>query len=548
MNKFQFEYFYAKKVLLFVLGLSIFSAPQVVEGNLGTGALSRSYSSCLLNFTRKHPIVTAVGVVGALWGGYLLYRRLTKRVGVHGQARRDGYTPYTGPLSERDGSSGKKLHQSGPKPYSVPLTPEELLESQLMTQMVSFPAADASQKSLKYQFGLGSLPFYRSKSMEHVAPKRPFAALPDGRFVTMFDAASSASKECLALRIFDPKKNTMQNVTTQEHGLLMSLIALDGNKIAGVVRLETLGEPDVDTLHIWDLATGKSLATYRERDTITSLVAVGGQVACGTYRGDIRLINSLTGTCERTLQGHIRSITVLLPAPNGLLVSGSSDTTIRCWNCQTGKCEAVLQGSDKEKHAEKITALELLRTGHLVSGSADGVIMMWPELGKKPLFVEECKDGKNKEAFFASNNYGEIKQFRVLPDGRLLVMSQGNYHQQLRIFNFQAAKVVSAFEDQGKRLKEFDTEVLAVSPDGKIIVGDSRREYRVGASDSLFIEIKIFSSELKQECSLTMKDPRFHEYSKINALEVLPDGRIASMASSFGDSLAHSALLIWSKG
>lgn len=57
----------------------------------------------------------------------------------------------------------------------------------------------------------------------------------------------------------------------------------------------------------------------------------GGRfVASGSYDRKVRLIDSATGKCERTIQGHAGSIRcVLVSEERGIVLSGSYDTSVR---------------------------------------------------------------------------------------------------------------------------------------------------------------------------------------------------------------------------
>jgi len=74
----------------------------------------------------------------------------------------------------------------------------------------------------------------------------------------------------------------------------------------------------------------------------------------------------------RTLIDHDEHVCILATLPNNCLASGSEDTTIKIWNTKSGLCLKTLQG-----HAARIMACVPLLDGRLASYDARRVIKIW---------------------------------------------------------------------------------------------------------------------------------------------------------------------------
>ena len=66
----------------------------------------------------------------------------------------------------------------------------------------------------------------------------------------------------------------------------------------------------------------------------------------------IKIWNSTTGDCLRTLSGHTTFVTCLVKINESTIASGSSDETIKIWNSTTGNCVRTLSG-----HTEIVSCL-----------------------------------------------------------------------------------------------------------------------------------------------------------------------------------------------
>lgn len=84
---------------------------------------------------------------------------------------------------------------------------------------------------------------------------------------------------------------------------------------------------------------------------VTSVVfSSGGQLfASGSRDRTIKIWDTETGTCLRTLRGHTGAVTSVAYSPNGnYIVSGSLDSSTKIWKASTGECLAALYSLNGE--------------------------------------------------------------------------------------------------------------------------------------------------------------------------------------------------------
>jgi WD40 repeat protein len=72
------------------------------------------------------------------------------------------------------------------------------------------------------------------------------------------------------------------------------------------------------------------------------------------------------------MAGHHGSVLTLIGAKDGLILSGSADGTIRVWDSATGACLRTLVG-----HGGYVSSLAMLSDGRLISSSGDKTVRVW---------------------------------------------------------------------------------------------------------------------------------------------------------------------------
>jgi len=66
-------------------------------------------------------------------------------------------------------------------------------------------------------------------------------------------------------------------------------------------------------------------------------------VISGSVNGVIRILDTSSGACHRTMTGHTGAISCLGRRENNLVSGGDSDQSVRVWDITTGDCLKVLE-------------------------------------------------------------------------------------------------------------------------------------------------------------------------------------------------------------
>ena len=127
----------------------------------------------------------------------------------------------------------------------------------------------------------------------------------------------------------------------------------------------------------WDQAEQPYLRTMAgHSDSIQSAAwhCDGRRCASGSWDGDIRVWDTLTGHCSHTLSGHTSTVWTIDWEPSGSrLASGSLDNSVRIWNTDTNSCDTVLEG-----HEDCVWSVRWSHDAKAIaSGSKDKTIIIW---------------------------------------------------------------------------------------------------------------------------------------------------------------------------
>jgi len=248
------------------------------------------------------------------------------------------------------------------------------------------------------------------------------------------------------------------------------------------------------TLRVWDVATGRTLATlHGHTDGVTALAALtDGRVVSGSLDGTLRVWDVATGRTLTTLHGHTGVVRAVAVLPDGRLVSGSKDLTLRVWDAESGQNLAT-----DYAHGSGVTALTVLPDGCVVSASEGNSLRMWdvatgrifyihgpheqmvtalavlPDgrlvAGSSILWVWNVATGRT----FANHDPPEkfVTALTVLPDGRLV---SGSVYNTLRVWDVATGRISATLHGHTNRVR-----ALAVLPDGRFVSGSDDRTLRV---------------------------------------------------------------------
>jgi WD40 repeat protein len=109
--------------------------------------------------------------------------------------------------------------------------------------------------------------------------------------------------------------------------------------------LATVSSPD-DILRIWDIGTGKALATLGGHRGSVAFSPDGALLAAVSVDRTVRLWERGTGQYRReALSGHTNHVKALAFSPDSAaLATGSLDKTVALWDLATGRPSVVLKG------------------------------------------------------------------------------------------------------------------------------------------------------------------------------------------------------------
>ncbi|MCC2276014.1 trypsin-like peptidase domain-containing protein [Streptomyces sp. ET3-23] len=147
----------------------------------------------------------------------------------------------------------------------------------------------------------------------------------------------------------------------------------------------TLATGSIDrTVRLWDVASGKPLATLKGHTGMVRSVAFspfGRTLATGGADRTVRLWDVATGTTRATLAGHSGPVQSLAFSPDGrTLASGGADRTVRLWDVASSKLRATLTG-----HAAGVWSVAFSPDGHtLATGGVDTTVRLWDMAGHEP--------------------------------------------------------------------------------------------------------------------------------------------------------------------
>jgi WD40 repeat protein len=215
-------------------------------------------------------------------------------------------------------------------------------------------------------------------------------------FAVAFSSDSKSVASCTLgeIRLWDATA-VKKGATLKTESAFFTCLAFSGdNKLLGS------GSAD-STVHIWDVATRKIVATMKHPDGVNSVAFGTGILA--SVGGDrmVKLWDIAGGKLKATLEGHTSEVTaVAFNRDRTLLASGSRDKTVKIWDVATGKEQMTINDS--------ATVRAVGFAGNRIAFGGDGkVVKLW-----------DFSSGK--EIASLPGHKEEVSCIAVSPDGRLL--------------------------------------------------------------------------------------------------------------------------------
>nr|VFJ66636.1 MAG: WD40 repeat [Candidatus Kentron sp. DK] len=220
------------------------------------------------------------------------------------------------------------------------------------------------------------------------------------------------------------------------------------------------GSSDMTNLELKDVASGKTILTFREDSGFVRSAAFspdGRAVLLGSTDNTMRLRDVASGKIIRTFKGklsyiesvltfdgHFDNVNAVAFGPDGhTVLSGSSDDTLKLWEVASGQVIRTFRG-----HSHYVDSVAFAPDGRTVlSGSWDSTARLW-----------DVASGKEIRAFRGHTNYVAAVAFS--PDGRtVLSMSNDN---TVRLWDVASGKEIRRLDRDSSYVSS-----IAFSPDGR---------------------------------------------------------------------------------
>lgn len=131
------------------------------------------------------------------------------------------------------------------------------------------------------------------------------------------------------------------------------------------------------TIKLWNSHTGQCLRTLHGHTSWVWAIAFhpdGDRLASASYDHTVKLWDVNTGDCLNTLKDHTSCVLSVAFSPDGQwLVSGGYDQTIKLWHLKTGQCLNTLKA-----HLNRVWAVTFSPDNdYFATGGDDGTIKLW---------------------------------------------------------------------------------------------------------------------------------------------------------------------------
>ena len=152
-------------------------------------------------------------------------------------------------------------------------------------------------------------------------------------------------------------------------------------------------------IKLWDIAASAPVALpdlVGHTAFVSSIKASASTVLSGSGDRTVRLWDLRTGKCERTMEGHTRTVwSVDMDGHCRTAVSGSDDQMVKLWDLGSGRCSATLEGNSG---LVRDVVMHESGSSFLSSGFTDLTVNAWAVSSSKACMRADFK------AFFPTGN------------------------------------------------------------------------------------------------------------------------------------------------
>ena len=185
-----------------------------------------------------------------------------------------------------------------------------------------------------------------------------------------------------------------RNREEEEYQRLWEAIFEDGNNSQ---------TPEIDEKLIAETESVRILKDHQDHLTSVAISVDGKFIVSGSYDRTVRIWETESGRCLKTLEGHSTAVLdVAISADGKFIVSGSVDKTLKIWETESGRCLKTLEG-----HSNSIWGVAISTNGKfIVSGSNDKTLRIWDISDisgeAEGVSIETAKNNKQEYEFYTN--------------------------------------------------------------------------------------------------------------------------------------------------